>query len=98
MFHQKIGVVWGEILEATGPQSPDHNHRIDNQNHLATVTLTPEKSGSQKEVTAYLGSRPGSVFTLVGHLMSGGLIMADVTALISALIGVGMVMAKDGGR
>jgi hypothetical protein len=30
--------------------------------------------------------------------MSGGLMMADVTALISALIGVCLVMAKDGGR
>jgi hypothetical protein len=39
-----------------------------------------------------------SVATLVSHLLGGGLTLADVTALVTALGGVGLVAAKDGGH
>lgn len=39
-----------------------------------------------------------SLIVLVAHIMTGGLVIGDVTAVMGALGGIGLVCAKDGGH
>jgi type IV secretory pathway VirB2 component (pilin) len=48
-------------------------------------------------ITGYL-TLAASVFMVVAHGLTGMLSVADLTALIGAICGVGLISAKDGGH
>lgn len=39
-----------------------------------------------------------SAATLVAHLLGGGVTSADWTSVMSGLVGIGLIAAKDGGH
>lgn len=39
-----------------------------------------------------------AVTVLVSHLLTGGLVTGDITAVMGAAAGVGLIMGRDGGH
>lgn len=48
-------------------------------------------------ITGYL-MLAASLFTVIAHGLSGSLSAADLTALLGAVSGVGLISAQDGGH